>query len=259
MSKSQHVLIALSATFSIFLIAVVCILLFTPALLVWKARRMGRQRPVLWKTPVELTDESVASARGTTLSFSGFEFQIPWDDVDHEKDKAFGAIHLTCFHSGDALWFSSFGPSEFVSGVMKSEKVDLASFRSLFGGPASQSDYAFYDLMLNTTPDSVRLWGPRQSTARNSTLLLTKAIAMPNADTGLYSIHTADRHGFQYGNPQLHPKQVVDDLYSDDGGVEFIFFFYSSKPNAHVLTQADINRVLLSLRKVRDNKTAQNP
>jgi hypothetical protein len=79
-------------------------------------------------------------------------------------------------------------------------------------------------------------------------LLLIKAIAPPNDDSGVFDIQTSGFRGFQFNDPQSRPKMVVDDLYSTDGGVELIFFLKNdaSEPS---ISQAEINRVVQSVHK----------
>lgn len=46
-----------------------------------------RKMPDVAKTPVPLSDLSISNVRHRTASYFGYEFELPWDDVDEEKDK----------------------------------------------------------------------------------------------------------------------------------------------------------------------------
>lgn len=59
----------------------------------------------------------------------------------------------------------------------------------------------------------------------------TTISAVPHtADSGLFSVRAAGLEGFRYGNPEKAPNRVGDDLYAQDGGVEFIFFKTRTAP-----------------------------
>ncbi len=114
----------------------------------------------------------------------------------------------------------------------------------------------FFRLMLTTTPASVNAFSSREAASRNSTLLILKAIAMPDpGHSGIYSFHTPSFRGFQYGAPGNSRNMVVSDLFDDEGNAEFIFFDVAGQP-PHI-TQADINRATQSLKRV-SNKAIQS-
>jgi hypothetical protein len=132
MSKWKRVLIAIGIA------GVVCgtyLWLFgvqtTSALLV---RYTYRKLPDVAKTPVPLPDLSVSSVRHRTVSYFGYEYELPWDDVDEQKDKTVGTIHVSYSRSGNAFWFSTFPPKEFVNGIIKMGKLDPQGFKQLYGG-----------------------------------------------------------------------------------------------------------------------------
>lgn len=77
-------------------------------------------------------------------------------------------------------------------------------------------------------------------------LLLIKAITMPNAASGIFSIRTRDFEGFQFDNPQMRPSTIAVELFSNDRSVHLIFM---QKPGASAISQAEINRVIQSIHK----------
>ncbi len=48
------------------------------------------------KTPAPLTDLSISNVRTQEVSYFGYEFELPWDDVDEQKSKTTGSIHVNC-------------------------------------------------------------------------------------------------------------------------------------------------------------------
>jgi hypothetical protein len=215
---------------------------------VLETRYAARKAPVVYKTPVQLSDLSVSSSPGTKSSFAGFEFELPWE-VDQEKTKTIGKMEVVAFRSGNAMVVSNPPPREFVNGILKMG-FDRDTFRQMYGEEALNSDYATYRLMLETTPSKVGLFTPRKEAVGTSMMLMFKALAVPSeADTGIFSIRSQGFRGFQYGDPQKRAPRVIVDLMGDDGAIEFNIGQKKDGP-APMITQAEINRIIQSTRKV---------
>lgn len=208
-----------------------------------------RKMPDVAKTPVPLPDLSISSVRHGTASYLGYEFELPWDDVDEQKDKTSGAIHVSYSRSGNAFWFSTFKPKEFVNTLMKTAKLDPQGFRQLYGDEAFESDYAFYQKMLHLTPSQLTPFVSARQALAGQVLLMVKAISMPRAGSGIFSIQTPGFEGFQFENPEARPLRITDELYSNDGGV-YVIFFQKVDGTAPTISQPEINRVIRSIRKV---------
>jgi hypothetical protein len=229
---------------------IVFVCLFGPqTMMALTAQWEYRKVPVLAKTPVALPDQSVSATPHHKISYFGYELELPWDDVDEQKGRTFSAVHVTYFLSGNAFWFSTFPPKSFVNEIMKTGKFDPETFQQIYGADASQSDYGFHSAMLRTTPDSINPFMSRRDAARDSTLLVIKAIATPACQSGIFEIQVSDLRGFQYEGPQGRPVRIIDDLYGKDGGVE-VWFLQKAGGSAPSITQAEINRVLQSIHKV---------
>lgn len=213
------------------------------------ARYKFRGIPVAGMTPVALANVSISTVAHRKFSYSGYEFELPWDDVDEQKDRNAGPIHVSAFKSGNTFWFSTFPPRSFVDGMIKETKLDPEAFRQVYGDEAYRSDYGFYLEMLSATPGTISPFESRRDAARGFALLLIKAIAMPSTDSGIFLIQTGDFKGFQFGAAQGRPPRITDELYADDGGIDIMF---SQKPGgtAPSISQPEINRVIQSIRKI---------
>lgn len=123
-------------------------------------------------------------------------------------------------------------------------------------GTDAWSDYAFTRAMLSSTPDQLTPFTFRREGARLTWLLMFKSVEVAghNNNSGIFIINASDFRGFQYGNPESRQSripesrrsEVDDDLYSDKGFVEFSFS--SSPPNNAPISQADINRVIQTVK-----------
>jgi hypothetical protein len=208
-----------------------------------------RKLPDVAKTPVALTDLSISSVPHKKVAYSGYEFELPWDDIDEQKSKASGPIQITAFHSGNVFWFSTFPPKEFVSGIMKESNLDAQSFRRLYGDEAFESDYGFHKKMLLTTPSEITPFVSRKQAVAGQMLLLIKATSMPKADSGIFSIQAPDFEGFQFEDPRTRPFRITDELYSDGGGIDLIFL-QKAGGSAPTISQPEINRVIQSIHRI---------
>jgi hypothetical protein len=221
--------------------------------LMWRYK--CRNIAVAWETPAPLQDLAISPTPHRRVSQCGYELELPWDDVDPERSRAAGPIHVTAFQSGNAFWFSCFPPKDFVNEVMKGTKLDGDSFRRVYGDAAFESDYGFYRAMLAVTPESITLLTPAPQVARDSTLLLTKTIALPSTNSGIFLVQTPDFKGFQFGAPRAHPFRITDELWAQDGGIE-LMFLQGQHSTAPAIAQPEINRVLRSVKKVADGRAA---
>jgi hypothetical protein len=247
MSKRARILSAIGVTIVLLIVYVSLFGVQTACALM--VRYEFRSIPQAAMTPAALRDTSISAVPHKKASYFGYEFELPWDDVDEQKVKTFGTVHVTYFRSGNLVWFSAFPPKNFVNEVFKSTQTDPVRMRQAYGDEAFQSDYAFTSRMLQITPSKISPFSSKKEAVGGMMLLIIKTIAMPNVDSGLFSIHTGDFKGFQYCSPQSQSARIVDDLFADDGGVEF-WFALNKKGAVPDISQAQINRVLQSVQKV---------
>jgi hypothetical protein len=255
MSRWKRILLAFGIAVLFF--GVYCWLFGFQTMSALLARYEYRKLPDVAKTPISLADLSISSVQHKEVTYFGYEFELPWNDVDEQKDKIVRTIHVTYFHSGNALWFSTAPPKEFVNEIMKEANLDPQGFRRLYGDEAFESDYNFHREMLQTTPSEITPFVSRKQAVAGMFLLLFKGTSMPKADSGVFSIQTPDFQGFQFESPQNRPFKITDELYSNDGGVDVIFL-QKAGGSAPSISQAEINRVLQSIHKVPMRSVASN-
>jgi hypothetical protein len=216
--------------------------------------------PVARILPTELQDHSISQAKGMSLSYVGYEFEIPWDDLDesktqlYPKDKPTKTRAVLTFRSGLCLVVSAYAPREMVDGFTNGDsgfgKMGPHAIDRLFGPGSSASDFALANNVYEFTPDKMHYWSLSDRTHYRETLLLTIKSIMPSAsaETGIFRVQSTNYKGFQQGNPAKIPRGIVVSLYSEQGGIEFIFSGHDYRHPVG-LTQPEINRVIQSLRK----------
>lgn len=212
--------------------------------------------PVASIVPTDLKDKSISQAPGKKLSYFGYEFEVPWNDLDetqaklYPKDKPEKTKVDLHFRSGLRLVVSAARPRERVNELPKDFKASPQDLESVFGHETMKSDYNFVKTLYEFSPDKMNHWaGLRRGPNKDEFLLTIKSLALPTAaETGIFNIQNRSYKGFQEGNPQVRQDGIAVHLFSDEGSIEFIFFqeYYH---NFAGVTQPEINRIVQSLRK----------
>lgn len=217
--------------------------------------------PVARVVPTDLKDLSVSQVSGTKLSYVGYEFEIPWNDLDASqtkrvpKDSPNPFMVALKFRSGRFLLVSASPPRVFPEGLVREWKIPPQSLESVFGRGAARSDYSFLKNLYEFTPDKMHLWALSPSMHYREQMLLllkTTVLSQVSAETGIFNIQNQNYRGFQLGDPKDHPRRVAVHLYSDEGSIE-LTFGVSAPYKLAAITQPEINRIVQSLRKVPQN------
>jgi hypothetical protein len=192
--------------------------------------------------PTELSDSSVSQAPGKTLSFFGYDFEIPWPDLDESQTKLYPTDKPKCRAD---LRFRS-GLRMIVTAVRARELVDALAEQAKIRAAYGKSDYDIVRTIYEFSPDKMQHWNARVL-FREQFLLILKTAAVPtSAQSGIFDIRNNDFRGFQAGNPQVRQDGIVVHLFADDGSVEFIFSQKDYKAPSGI-TQPEINRIIQSL------------
>ena len=215
-----------------------------------EAKNTARKLPFVKLTPVPLPDSSVSQASGTTLSYFGYEFEVPWTDIDTEKTKIVGGNKaIIAFRSGNVLYVWSAQPHEFMNYLLEQGKIDKDTFRKIYGDDALQSDYNFKRLILEATPEKITIFSDSRTAVSQGVLLMVKAICVGgDPNSGIFAIQGKEFKGFQYGLPQNPPRRLSVELFPADGHLDLIFAQNKNGPT--VISQADVNRVVQTIHKV---------
>jgi hypothetical protein len=212
--------------------------------------------PVARVVPVELKDRTVSQAAGMRVSYLGYDFEVPWSDLDqsrtelYPRDKSEKNSAICVFGSGLRLWLKVIEPREFATFWATDFKTPRQTFDVIFGPGSATSDYVFVNNVYSFTPAKMHYWSLSQSThVREQMVLITKSMMLVKAaDSGIFSLHTQSYRGFQQGDPQASRDTVVVDLYSGDDHVEMLFL-QKDYHNPLGVTQPEINRIVQSLHK----------
>lgn len=224
--------------------------------------------PITRIVPADLTDLSVSSSPGAKLSYLGYEFDVPWNDLDESKTLLFPKDQpektrvILTFKSGLRLMATKCAPHEMADTFMHGDiKMTPAAFAAAFGPQAANSDYEFTKRVLEFSPDRMHHWalGPPIH-ARELVLLMTKSL-LPSkpAESGIFNVHNAIYQGFQQGNPEApSAKQegVLLTLYATNDTFEVLF---AQKESTRLITQPEINQIIQTLHRAEPGTIAVSP
>jgi hypothetical protein len=221
--------------------------------------------PVARVVPTELKDHTVSEAARTRLSYLGYDFEVPWSDLDqsrtelYPKDKSEKRSVICVFNSGLRLWLKVVPPREFAGLWATDFKTPPRTFEAIFGPGSASSDYVFVNSVYGFTPDKMHHWSLSQPThVREQMVLITKSMMLVKAaDSGIFNLHTQSYAGFQQGDPRAGRDTVVVDLYSGDDHVEMLFL-QKDYNNSLGVTQPEINAVVQSLHRAAPKELASS-
>lgn len=223
--------------------------LFPIGISIWTMRTAPKRASVV---PTELKDFSASQEVGSKFDYFGYEFELPWTDIDTTKQSSPNRVAIT-FRSGLQVSASAGPVKEIVNTVATSWfRMSPEDFQSKLGYEATRSDYEFLKRLYAFTPRNMSLWTFSPSVHyRDSTFLRIKyMVLLPwAADSGIFYVGNRDYSGFQQGSPEARPVGIIVDLYADSGAFEVIFNQEKYRDSAGV-SQPEINRVIQSLHRV---------
>jgi len=240
------------------LLTVLVILLGPPVSIFLTARWEARRVPGVKVAPQPLSDYSVSDAPGTVLSYFGYEFEVPWNAGFKEKAFGKGGIVQLEFQSGQNVTFIvPANQGGLLTEIVQDESMHMKNLQVVFGDLMNRSAYDQYAALLNTTPSSIRAFGPRAEATRGVTLLTIKAIAVgPGLETGVFSFELPDKHGFQVGDPRKS-RRVDLRVFGMRG--HYVEIICATSKDSVRLSQPELNLILKSLHAVLGESTTAPP
>jgi hypothetical protein len=208
------------------------------------AKWQVRNSPEMWIVPTPLPNVPVEQSSVLKCSYFGYQFDVPWTQVKLERKLA--TIAVLNFANGEFVSFPDPSQNGGELAAMKQEaNKGGTDVGKIFGKKAVNSNYDLRSKILYLTPRDLSLFSSRQEMAGNSILLLMKSIWTKRIKGGLYSFETPWIRGFQEGSPAEDDMTIIDGFDAHDREIEL---WVGSEKGANKPSQADINRILYSLR-----------
>ena len=227
-------------------------LLGPPIGIFFAARWEARKLPGVKVTPQPLVDYSVSDAPGTVLSYFGYAFEVPWNASFKQKAFGKGGIVQLEFESGPSVTFIvPANQSGLLTEIVQDKSLHMENLELVFGDLMKRSPYDQYAALLNTTPLSIRAFGPRAEAVRGVTLLTFKAVAFgPGLETAVFAFELPGKRGFQIGDPQKSRRVDLEVFDSTGHHIEIL----CGATNGSVrFSQSDLNRIITSLHTTTDS------
>lgn len=154
------------------------------------------------------------------LSAGNIKFRAPW--VLREKTE-FKYGTLFAFVNKKGIEVSQKNDDErLLLSLLKDDPSEILKLELLYGKENLESEYAFVNIILHTTPDQAGLFKPLPELVRVHPLLLYKLLHSHLGDE-IYKFRINDMRCFQFGNPQ-NAKNVRVHLFSVDDQVYRLHF-----------------------------------
>ncbi len=228
---------------------VLCVLFVVygrPILALVYTKWQARNAPEMWIVPIPLPDLPAERSAGRTFSYFGYEFDSPWTEV--KRERKLESIAVLNFSNGAFISILDPARGSDELQAMKREATKRGTdIRNAFGDEVTRSNYALRSKILYLTPKDLHILSSRQEMVGNSILLLLKSIWTKRIEGGLYSFQTEWLRGFQEGIPTRDKMAIIDGFDAQDREVEV---WVGSEEGANKPSQADVNRILYSLRPV---------
>lgn len=194
-------------------------------------------------TPQPLADYSVSDAPGTTLSYLGYEFEVPWNANFTRKGLTDKGLVSFQFESGQSVTFIVPADQTGLLGELTHDKsMPTQYFQVVFRDLVNRSPYDQEAALLSVTPSTIRAFGPRAEAIRGVTLLTLKAFSSASGlESGVFTFEFPGKRGFQIGDPR---KARSTELQIYDMNGRHVEIFCSTAKDAFKLSQPELNRIL---------------
>jgi hypothetical protein len=226
-------------------LAVLIDLLGPPISIFITTRIEARKVPAVKIATRVIPNYSVSDALGMKLSYFGYEFEVPWNTSFKETIVGKTLVQLKFETGQDVIFIVRSSQGGLLTEIVQDQSLKMGGLQLVFGDLMNRSAYDQYRVLLNTTPQSIRAFGPRAGAVRGVTLLTIKAIAFgPGLETGAFSFVLPGKRGFQIGDPQ---KSRRVDLEVFDSTRHHIEILCGSTSGNIRFSQPELNRILTSL------------
>jgi hypothetical protein len=204
------------------------------------AREFARNYPEVNKVPVAVADKSLTPLTGMRVEFYGFSFQTPWKDITRKRTMQ--SFSVVSFNDGAGIMVTD--PAQDLDRFL----LDQLRANHAFDDQTLRSNYALRTAEMAATSEQIKWWKTPSQNAKHLLPFMLK-LAVLHDSGALYSVSFGEFHGFQKGNPSVAPYRVELDLF-DGADQHYQITFSGVDPRRPFLTQAEINAMIASLRRV---------
>ncbi len=214
----------------------------------YQAKKMGESQPYLRLGVQPMAISEADTAPGTKEAFFGYEFEVPWSNAEAKVSREM--LILTANGHGLMLWDPTAKPQLFGDASKPIQHPSMKDpIGSVVGKEATQSNYDLVKHTLDMTPDRISpMLSKREAIGRFTLLRMKSALYCDKGHPAFYSYRQGGLNCLQIG--EFGAGRVVGVKCFDGMDRELNFHFSARQDASTVLTQAEINRVVQTLRPV---------
>jgi hypothetical protein len=162
--------------------------------------------------PRPLADTRISIAQVSTLSFYGYQFEVPWREIDKEWDE--GRTVKIRFKTGETIRFNN--PEDFQDSPISENFVrdDDDKFMKAFGTEVRESKYDQLRAVVSATPTQLSPFRSHTEFARIWILLEIKGLWFEHDTVApdIFSFETNDYRGFEFSGLSRGSQNVTVNL-----------------------------------------------
>src|SRR5208282_4784031 len=193
--------------------------------------------------PRPLADTAASAADGSTLSYYGYRFEVPWKEIDKEWNE--GRWAKVRVKTGQEIRFNN--PEYFQSNPLSDDvaKEDPEEFGQAFGTRIRESKYDQFKAVISTTPFQ---WSPFRSHREFTRVRILIGIEglwfeHNTAAPDIFSFETNGYRGFEFSGLSHDWQNVTLDLF--DATDRWFQINISGDARSGVsVTQSEVNRLI---------------
>jgi hypothetical protein len=219
----------------------------------WRVKQLEKSNPVVWVIPQALRNTVPAKQPGLKLTVYRYEFEVPWTDIELDKTRSGDFVTVYYFRSGPFLMFMNPEKAVNAKAIFLADDEKRRVAMQMWGEKTLESNFTLTKAMLETSPTQMSLFAPRGKVVGLGILLMLKIIPATGGETGIFAFDTSTIRGFQMGDPDKRPK-VISVRAFDMGDHQLELTFGMQKGSTGQITQAEVNRVLQTVRPVSESE-----
>ena len=215
---------------------------FRPAL-----QRREDSAPRGWSSvPQPLTDTRISTAPGTKLTYFGYSVEVPWKEVERERNE--GRWADVRFKGGPTVKFinsESFDEDPINRSASLSGKDD---FDLAFGEAIRESKYQQFKDMVSVKPADLSPLSGHREFARTKVLLEIKGLWFEHnvAAPEIFEIQARGYPGFEISGLARNWQSVGLHFFDQNANRSYAVFLNVDPHSGAKLDQAEVNRVIQS-------------
>lgn len=237
--------------FSLAILVFACGIYFGPQTITfWRFRPWDRrpdEPPRGWySVPRPLADTSVSTSEGSTVSYYGFRFEIPWRGIEQERNE--GRFIELLFKTGQRIRIGN--PAYLLAGPIRSHfgRQDSDEFQQAFGAGIRESNYEQEKEILFTTPSQLSPFCSRREFARVWLFLETKGVWFEHnvVAPDIFSLQSSEYRGFEFSDVSHGWQDVTVNLFGATDR-EVVISISGDAHSGVRITQPEVNRLIQTL------------